>query len=177
MTYKSLVLLLFLLLSLSACRKDKDDSLLSQLPEATTEGLNTAGCILNGEVLVPKGKAFFPDPITIGYRSNYFGIDIADMRGEIYRSIGFRINNINKSNYSFPRDTVDASSRNSDCTSNSDNDLKRKFISGYVNFTRFDREQCIVSGTFGFKWVSGRELCDTITITNGRFDIKYEYCP
>ncbi|MFT6815088.1 MAG: hypothetical protein ACJAZ3_000986, partial [Sphingobacteriales bacterium] len=161
----------------SACRKDKDDSLLSQLPEATTEGLNTAGCIFNGEVLVPKGKPFFPDPLVVGYRAGYFGLGIVDRRGEVYRSAGFSISDINKSNYSLVKDTIVVSSRNSDCNSKSNNDLKRKFLSGYVNFTRFDTDQCIVSGTFAFKWVSGREECDTITITDGRFDIKYEYCP
>ena len=42
-----------------SCQKDDDSDLppIEQLPPQTTVGANTAGCLVNGEVLIPKGNA------------------------------------------------------------------------------------------------------------------------
>lgn len=44
-------------------------------------------------------------------------------------------------------------------------------IGGNINFSRIDKTNFIVSGIFEFSTVSG--TCDTVQITEGRFDIKY----
>ena len=43
-------------------------------------------------------------------------------------------------------------------------------VTGYVDLTRLDNQQGIVSGTFAF--TLAQPGCDTIKITNGRFDYK-----
>ena len=55
---KNIFFHLFLIFSLLACKKDDDSDLppIEQLPPQTTVGANTAGCLVNGEVLVPKGS-------------------------------------------------------------------------------------------------------------------------
>jgi len=42
---------------------------------------------------------------------------------------------------------------------------------GYVNFSKIDKINYIVSGTFEFSTVT--DDCETINITNGRFDMRY----
>lgn len=42
---------------------------------------------------------------------------------------------------------------------------------GYVKFSKIDTNNYIISGTFEFSTVT--EDCDTIRITNGRFDMRY----
>ena len=45
------------------------------------------------------------------------------------------------------------------------------FISGNINITRFDLSAGIISGTFAFK--CKKNGCDTLNITDGRFDWKF----
>jgi len=44
-------------------------------------------------------------------------------------------------------------------------------IDGQLNITRLDRVKKIVSGTFSF--IIPTQYCDTLHISDGRFDIKY----
>ena len=44
-------------------------------------------------------------------------------------------------------------------------------LSGTLTITYFDEEEYIVSGTFEF--TTATEGCDTIRVTDGRFDIPY----
>ena len=45
---------LSMVLALSSCSKDNDSEPQDQLPPISTTGTNTAGCIINGKVLIPK---------------------------------------------------------------------------------------------------------------------------
>jgi hypothetical protein len=49
---------------------------------------------------------------------------------------------------------------------------ERKSIDGKLNFTKVDTEDKIMAGTFEFTIVT--DFCDTLKITDGRFDIKYQ---
>jgi len=42
---------------------------------------------------------------------------------------------------------------------------------GYVTFSKIDKKNYIISGTFEFSTVT--QDCDTVRITNGRFDMQY----
>lgn len=42
---------------------------------------------------------------------------------------------------------------------------------GFVKFSKIDTNNYIISGTFEFSTVN--EQCDTVRITNGRFDMRY----
>lgn len=44
-------------------------------------------------------------------------------------------------------------------------------LEGFVRFSKIDQTKFIVSGTFEFSAV--KEGCDTVRITNGRFDMHY----
>lgn len=50
----SKISILFLLLILFSCSKNDDDGTSSNLPEITSEGANTFGCYINGQVFLPK---------------------------------------------------------------------------------------------------------------------------
>lgn len=51
--------------------------------------------------------------------------------------------------------------------------IEMKSISGTVNLIKLDRNKKIVSGTFDC--IISIPHCDTLKITNGRFDIQYPY--
>ncbi|MFN3908227.1 MAG: hypothetical protein ACK4JX_04270 [Flavobacterium sp.] len=57
--------LLLLTLSLSCCSKDDDQpkNPVDQLPPATQVGANKVGCLVNGEVFLPKGSNPFGPPL------------------------------------------------------------------------------------------------------------------
>ena len=44
-----------------------------------------------------------------------------------------------------------------------------------VTITRLDSAKNIISGTFNFLFIPVGNGCDTVHITNGRFDAIYEY--
>ncbi|XKW97767.1 hypothetical protein R8G64_04520 [Tenacibaculum maritimum] len=52
------IIQLILVLTLFSCSKKDEPKLipLQQLPPATKVGANTAGCLVNGEVYLPKGS-------------------------------------------------------------------------------------------------------------------------
>jgi hypothetical protein len=50
---KNLFLLLLTTLAMS-CSSNSDNTTRDQLPKITQTGANTAGCILNGKVIIPK---------------------------------------------------------------------------------------------------------------------------
>ena len=51
---KTTAFFLSILFTLFSCTKDKETETQDQLPPITTTGANTAGCIINGKVLIPK---------------------------------------------------------------------------------------------------------------------------
>ena len=48
---------------------------------------------------------------------------------------------------------------------------KENTLSGTLTITHFDNVEYIISGTFEF--VTATEGCDTVRVTDGRFDIPY----
>jgi hypothetical protein len=154
----------------AACKKDKNTTPIEptptrdQLPAITQTGANTFGCLVNGKVYIPKGYSGngSPNPkITYDINLNgrpYLGI-IADQiinssfKGQIL--ISFR-NLDHLGNYLMPDD---------------------------FNFSTVWADVIGNCGTIAFdttikKWGSGiiskleKLQCDTVFITDGRFDIK-----
>ena len=90
---KNLLFLFVTLLTLSCCSKD-DTTPQDKLPGATTIGANTAGCYINGELLVPKNAPldFTSGPKSYGLKkangpnfgatsgNDYFAITIANLK-------------------------------------------------------------------------------------------------
>jgi hypothetical protein len=172
-------LLLAALLGLSQCQK-KDAGPAKpedQLPPATQTGAGTFGCLLNGQPWTPQGyigKPGFVLTYDAGYHSGT--LQIKCMRyptnGTI-QGLTFGATNINQAGTYLFSSTGDNGLSYIDTTVKSscnilDNDNPGTYQSGSLTLTRFDLKAGIISGTFNFKFF--QPGCDTLNITQGRFD-------
>jgi hypothetical protein len=147
---------------------------LEKLPPATQEGKETFGCLVNG-------KAWYTKSIvnaTADYQLGSLGIG-----GTVYEpteSIGFDLTEsegdpvLNTGTYSLlsssqysPIVTVFKSLNCMYGGSSNGADL----ISGQLTITKFDKVNYIISGLFEFTVTHAG--CETLIITNGRFDMHY----
>jgi hypothetical protein len=169
-------LLLLILTSSSNCKKG---SLFGdKLPSATQEGKNTCGFLLNGDVWLPKGDNGYPN-LNFYYDETYMGgtLGISGYRYEANRRTTFALggNNItrtgiyklNSSSEQLAQFSIDDNSGFCiyewyDTVSN---------YNAYLNLTKLDKVNRIVSGTFEFALV--KPGCEEVIVTQGRFDMKY----
>lgn len=169
-------LILFAFASIFAtCKKDHEDT----LPPATQTGANTFGCKINGKVFVPKGSS------GTGTANPHVQYDL-DLNGQPYLfietfqyptdinsgiKIGFNV--LNHLGFYSLSDTfsflVGSPTGSNNCGGISNNPSNYKMGGGVV--TRLDIPNHIISGTFDFKYKT--QQCDTVFITDGRFDIKF----
>ena len=166
----SLVAAGFLMLS-GGCQDDD----LGVLPPATQEGKNTFGCLVNGEVWVPAGKPrdrkldLSYDP---GFRGGAFNVSAYKTTNDVDQFMvigGNGINEIGIYNFVPNGQTGDPGAIFTDqdlCSY-----LGYEFIQdGWFKINRLDLEAQIISGTFEF--TLAKPDCDTIRVTEGRFDMK-----
>jgi hypothetical protein len=170
----------FLLLSLltsfillaSQCKNDDDNKTplapIDQLPPPTQEGKYTFGCLVNGEAWIPRTTT---DMVAI-YQQGVLSIG-ADVDSK-EESIIFVIRDtsiITDKIYTLNDPPITEAKFYSVegtvwCDYNSDDT-----INGYITLSRFDKINYIISGQFKFTTVNSD--CDTIRVTDGRFDMKY----
>lgn len=176
--------LLALALLLVQCHKSDPDPAKpeDQLPAATQTGANTFGCLVNGQPYTPSGNngtsnyAVIYDPTFQGgnlqvetYRY------LVDGTGTKYKqSILLGGSSISKvGNYTLLPNGVQKVffmdySRSNPCKEYaSDNGI---YTSGTLTITRLDQQAGIIAGTFSF--TLAQPGCDTIKVTQGRFDKK-----
>jgi hypothetical protein len=159
---KKIILLIGILLTINSCSEKSENELtpLEQLPKATQTGENTFGCLINGEAFVvsntsqqvaiyQQGKLQFGGggisiilENPIEINTNYDFINI--VRAKYYVDVNPQLG----CHYEF-EDTYE----------------------GNVTFSKIDRTNYIISGTFEFS--TNKDGCEDIKITNGRFDLKY----
>lgn len=166
-------LLLFLMIPLLAtnCEDDPPLSPLEQLPPATQTGEYTFGCLVNGEAFVPDNRG---DIIAIYQQSVLIlgGEGMNTRPGEQNISMDIRSAIKIGRSYDLTNDPYDAAGfvwygiDIPTCRYEAENTL-----SGILTITHFDSLNYIVAGTFEF--TTATEGCDTIRVTNGRFDIPY----
>ncbi len=166
---------LSLLLALTACEGCKEDvpkpkTELEKLPLATQEGKNTFGCLVNGKAWVAPTST---DAIAVyqfgslQISGNFFKplrfIELAfTENGTLLVTKEYSLINFPAS---YAKSFIDKGS-NSFCEYMPENTYK-----GQMTLTAIDRVKYIVSGNFEFSTaITG---CDTLKITNGRFDIRY----
>lgn len=177
---KRLLLLLFYL-TLVGCNgcKDSVQTDINQLPAITQDGANTFGAIVNGKVWVPAGFNGTPnlqynyDP---GYAYGTLNVGAyrhTDTIVNDYTLLGFAFDSLN--NYQIPHSF--ALKPNSNVAFDYDQypcvyaaEDSSTQSSGSITITKLDTAARIVSGTFSGVLIKAG--CDTITITDGRFDIK-----
>jgi len=168
----------------AACKKNNsttnDPNNVPGLPPATQSGANTFGCLVNGVPWVPQGN-IGTNNLSIDYDSGInrgiFNIAAnntisATQYSRIWIGIDDSVNLIiapynvivNKTSIGFIK-----YSNNGNCIIRSfDNDV---ISSGNITIQKHDKVARIISGIFeGFVSKIG---CDTVKITQGRFDFKF----
>jgi hypothetical protein len=158
----------------ASCKKEIEDS----LPPATQTGAGTFGCKINGKVYVPKGSS------GTGAPNPKVQYDV-DLQGKPYLSIEtfqypsdntgcritfrylentgfFSVKDSLRFDYGWPSVIGDCGNSSAD---------PNIFSTGGGVITSINLANRIVSGTFAFKVKNS--ICDTIFITDGRFDIKF----
>jgi hypothetical protein len=200
---KKTILILATILMLTSCSKNDDTPAIpeDQLPAITATGANTAGCLINGKVLIPKnginslsgstsngletsrGVNFNNAP----YGGDYFSMKFANLndKGKNYW-IYIHLNNlttgigaytVGQSNGEF----FNLASNNPQIIVREtlDNVSGKTFISGVnsgsINITRFDFNtlyNSIISGTFNAILYNKDNSEEKIQVTEGRFDLK-----
>jgi len=192
--------LIFIILSsfLASCSKDNlSQAPIEQLPPATQVGANTAGCNINGEILIPKNgtQAIGGSPaygLTTGAGINfhppiigddYKFVKISNLRDNGGDDIYIHINdmtlgvgnyNIGQSNNEY---YIDGSNNPQIIAHTYDGiNLGKTFLSGensgVITITRFDYPNGIYSGTFSATLYNKDNPSEKIQVTDGRFDIS-----
>ena len=190
--------LFFLFLALSSCSKNNDtpQTPQDQLPQITTIGANTAGCIINGKVLIPKNEEqqFGGSPayglqrysgVHFGSTNgdDYYAVQIVNKKdkggGFIYLQLPNLINGIgnyiiNQSNNEF---YMDGPNNPHVIVKTYDGvNLGKVYLSGsnsgIIKITKFDFPNRIVSGIFNLTVYNKDNPNETIEITDGRFYIN-----
>jgi hypothetical protein len=141
------------------------------LPNATQEGKNTLGCLLNAQKYI----AYVGSPVTgAKYVKDTIGVEGSRKITDYYVYIGFQITgnpiqigtqNINGMG------TYGIFGTDSTCQGISFLQTTTYAISGAPQLTKLDTVNHIVSGTFNC--IFPIPICDTIYITYGRFDFNY----
>jgi hypothetical protein len=176
MKFRNLLLLLSLLaFSSLRCHKDKIDS--NDLPPATQEGKNTLGFMLNGQQWTPqgvRGTANLSIDYDAGFDQGIFNIVAYNFIPTISEQfiIGVRdsLNFIQSPiTLQLSRTSLYGISYNKPCDYfNQLNDVQS---SGSLTITKLDRTNRIIAGTFNA--ILYKTGCDTVRITDGRFDMKF----
>ena len=169
---------LFFSFLLLQCKKKDNPEPIDQLPPATQTGANTFGCLLNGQAWTPKGNNGNSN-YRLSYDPTYDGgtFDLRTYRypneGEEPQYLILYSNNLSTTGtYSFKnkiRSRVRFSDHKTNCNIASYDSLST-YSSSNLTVTKLDLNQGIISGTFEF--ILAKPGCDTIKVTNGRFDKK-----
>ncbi|GAA0188652.1 hypothetical protein GCM10009122_47650 [Fulvivirga kasyanovii] len=165
-TYILFPVSLALFIGFSACQED------DELPPITSEGKNTFGCLVNGELWLPKGA--------LGQGGTFAQMKIWNdtVGATLYADNVNTTSGITISFFDVPHLRIDKSYDLTDSTYfiqySRLKDGKACFyenvVKGNLKLSEYNIDQKILSGTFEFKAYS--DVCnDTVTITEGRFDI------
>jgi hypothetical protein len=176
-----LILLAFITVCLVQCRKPatSNSTDITGLPPATQSGANTLGFLLNGVPWVPTGNngtanlSIDYDPginngifsiaayrIFINGDTQYFGIGLKDSLNLIQIPSSFQIGNGTNCGVFYSKGNCMYDYFSSDI-----------YRTGNLKISKLDRNNRIIAGEFRFTVY--KIGCDSIKITNGRFDIKF----
>ncbi len=162
----------------ASCKKDNPTEL-EKLPPATQTGANTFGCLVNGKAFIPYTNcSFICDPplqflYDAGLRGGQFA---ANAENSIFKStIIFGLDTVTGARRYLYYQSINHPVRLSFMPNNNVCDLSTVLdpqvsATGFVDILKFDIQNGIISGTFEF--TLAKPGCETINITNGRFDAK-----
>ncbi len=176
--YLILTVVLFIITS---CSKEKDcDNPIDCLPSITQTGANTAGCLVNGEVLIPDGQGINTGSVLKaqytysgdGDDDFVFGLSIRDLTSGGSKMVLIQIRNkklVEGEIYELKSED-----------SNSIGFYNNGYIGSYVTtddhrgeliISHIDAASRTVSGTFWFD--AADQDGETVEVRNGRFDVFY----
>jgi hypothetical protein len=194
------IILTFTILFVSCSKKDDEPQIpIDQLPLITTTGANTAGCIINGLVIIPKNTINSTSGFPVyGLRSgsginfqlpiigdDYWYINIANLQAKgkhywIYLHINDLTNGVGKYNIGQSNSEFYADGPNNPqiiVRETFDGISGKTFISGQnsgiIDVKKFDNLSSIISGTFNCTLYNKDNSSEIIPITEGRFDMKF----
>ncbi|RUA35319.1 MAG: hypothetical protein DSY77_02815 [Bacteroidetes bacterium] len=192
---KYLLLLLTFILIASSCQKEEIE-VEDELPPITQEGLNTFGCKIDGEVLVPKdGDPGFLSRGTKGLTAgnphagenpveSYFFIRALNAQDEGGDYVFLYIPELEvASEYELGNSTGSTTYENNSpnhaiVISYDGETTGKRYLSfeggGSIVIDRYDTINTIISGTFEFDVIKESDpFSDTLSVTEGRFDINW----
>jgi len=149
------------------------------LPAISSEGKNTFGCLINGELYLPKGSynhsyySWHDEPNFYGTFSmnvnrkqpndnSNFTIELRNRVFTIGKHLVYA--NPNTKNYLFHSEGSSPPAEYENFTLDSNN---------FIHLIRLDTINRIAAGTFQFSLVNNNNILDTVKVTEGRFDFTY----
>ena len=156
---------------------------MKELPPATQTGANTFGLKLNGEIWMPQGFAGIPDSDLLKARllgdvliitAQNFSSSPTETEFEmrIFGTTGTGTYLLN-SNTSYPNGPTNYGYHVKRRVNPLDEWITSATQTGWVTITKLDTTARIVSGTFQFNAANLVNAAQTISVMEGRFDIKY----
>src|SRR5579875_852549 len=177
-----LSILCFLLFTSLKCKKDNQNPI-DQLPTATQTGANTFGCLVNGQVFLPKGLNFGGPRLNASYiysntstlKGYFFNVTAIENNGDKgAKSVGINSDSLaikQGQKYILKNSPNKGEIHGSFGTSVnviSDEFTTQGNYQGEVYFSKFDEINGIVSGTFWFDAVNSKG--EKVEVREGRFD-------
>lgn len=175
-----ILLMIGMVFCFAKCEKDKLD--FNGLPQATQEGKNTFGFLLNGQPWTPNGSegiANLSADVDFGFKDGIFNITayrIVNREASTRQSIGLGVSD--SLNFFKIPITLSLGQQNlfgltlidrAGCTYDfyDPNVVK----AGELTITKLDRTKRIISGMFNA--TPTKNGCQTLNISDGRFDMKF----
>ncbi|MEM9982204.1 MAG: hypothetical protein AAF734_06895, partial [Bacteroidota bacterium] len=173
-------LYLLMILSFYTC-KDKEDPVPTTLPEATQSGNNTLGFMLNGELWVARTRGPVL-PLTCSYEQKELKIEARLIAGERWDYFTIEAGDIDKEGVYVYRDSSRVIGWWKGSYISVTGDGRDACIygmspdgTGTLEITKMDTVNRIIAGRFELKQASFPMMyCGDITITEGRFDVRYD---
>ena len=192
---KNLIFLFATLFTLSCCSKD-NNKVDDQLPPITATGANTAGCIINGKVLIPKngsqaigGPALFGLNKTQGNnfwpnKDDYWQLEIANKKDSNSAGVILYLRKMSSGNGDYIVDQsngelyIDGPNNTQIIAGIKKDGINKTYYSspnsGIIKITRSDLGMgvSLYSGVFNATLYNKDNPAEKIQITDGRFDIN-----
>ena len=186
---KNIVTIIIVAVLISCCSKKEDlpQNPVDQLPPLTQTGANTAGCLVNGQVFLPKGNSFGGPILSCFYQQDsggyHLGLGISNKTNGLLKSIIISLNpdqlnenviyNLTSKTYDINNDFIsNFSSYTIYSNSTTDNSFETKStLNGEIKIDKLNTTQRIISGTFWYDVINPQG--EVVKIRDGRFDMRY----
>ncbi|MGM0579637.1 MAG: hypothetical protein ACQETL_03095 [Bacteroidota bacterium] len=142
-----------------------------ELPPITEEGKGTFGCKVNGEVWLPDYRYLNSGGnILEAYLDRGSDMHIKAVYEPKTQNIRFTLKDVFNQDKAIKFSSYESENSYASVSMEEDCYLETDSTSGYLEILKIDSINKIVAGTFEFSIISD---CDTVEVTEGRFDLDY----